>query len=93
LGRYGFVSDKPSDHLQLWKNRANPIVYKAFKKLFEITSGETISEPMLCLFDRASMLRPSKLNPEWKSSNIYHFDIHPWWWTDVVKDPKSSWRL
>jgi hypothetical protein len=36
---------------------------------------------MLALFDRGSILRPSKLNPAWVTNNIYHFDIRPWWWT------------
>jgi hypothetical protein len=60
--------------------------------MYEITSNESLSEPLLALYDRGSMMRPSKINKNWKSSPIYHFDIHPWWWTDVVKDPKSSWR-
>lgn len=43
LGRFGFVGDQPSDRPQLWKNRSNPKVYKAFKRLYEISSRETIT--------------------------------------------------
>jgi hypothetical protein len=94
LGRFGFINDKPLSRPQLWKNRAHPNTYKAFKSLFLITSKmESLDEPFLCLFDRASILRPTKLNPEWKTSSIYHFDIHPWWWTNVEKDPHGRWRM
>ena len=38
------------------------------------------------------MLRPSKLNPDWKTSALYHFDIYPWLWTKVEKDSLERWR-
>lgn len=44
------------------------------------------------MFDRGSILRPSKLNPDWRTGSIYHFDIHPWWWTNVVKISDYVWR-
>lgn len=77
---------------QICSNRVNKNVYKAFKCLYEITSNEKVAEPILALFDRASILRPSKLNPDWITSNIYHFDIHPWWWTQTVECSDSYWR-
>jgi hypothetical protein len=93
LGRFGFINDQPLSRPQLWKNRSHPNTYQAFKSLFEITSGEEpLKERLLCLFDRASMLRPSKDHPDWKSSNIYHFDIYPWWWCKVEADPHDKWR-
>lgn len=29
---------------------------------------------------------PSKLNPEWRSRDLYHFDIDPWVWTGKVNN-------
>lgn len=37
---FGFVNYEPVNQPQMWKNRANPQVYKAFKDLYEITSGK-----------------------------------------------------
>jgi len=42
-----------------------------------------LKEPLLALFDRGSILRPTINNPKWKTKNIYHFDIYPWWFTNV----------
>ena len=92
LGRFGFVNYKPLVKPQLCKNRAHPNIYAAFKSLYEITSNEKLTQPLLALFDRGSILRPSKINPDWVSSPIYHFDIHPWWWTDVVQSDEKEWR-
>jgi hypothetical protein len=40
LHYYGFVGKKPfASGKQLWNNRANPNVYKAFKSLYELSSG------------------------------------------------------
>ena len=60
--------------------------------MYEITANETVEEPLLALFDRASVLRPSKLNPDWRTEDIYHFDIDPWEWTAEQPDPKQRWR-
>ena len=27
---------------------------------------------------------PSKINTDWQSSDIYHFDIDPWLWTGLT---------
>lgn len=83
LNRYGFVNDRPLSKPQLWKNRSSPKIYYAFKRLFQITSGNFLKEPLLALFDRGSILRPTINNPKWKTKNIYHFDIYPWWFTNV----------
>lgn len=29
---------------------------------------------------------PSKLNPDWRTDDIYHFDIDPWLWTNLTHD-------
>ena len=34
LHYYGFVGRKPLDLPQIWKNRSNPLLYKAFKRLY-----------------------------------------------------------
>ena len=34
LNYYGFVGKKPIDGPQIWKNRSNKNVYKAFKKTY-----------------------------------------------------------
>jgi len=82
LQAYGFVANQPfSRGEQLWKNRCHPNVYKAFKSLYELSSGEKVDEHMLAMFDRGSLLRPSKNHPEWKIEPLPHFDIDPWWWT------------
>lgn len=39
LGRFGFINDRPLSRPQIWKNRSHPNIYKAFKSLFEISSG------------------------------------------------------
>ena len=60
---FGFVGEGPfirGD--QLWKNRHSDIIYKAFKTLYELSSGEKVEEPMLAMFDRGSILRPSGMN-------------------------------
>ena len=67
LHYYGFVDTQPINRPQIWKNRSNRNVYKAFKKMYEVTAGEALKEPLLALFDRGSLLRPSKLHPEWKT--------------------------
>lgn len=84
FGDVGFVNYKPIVQSQICKNRSHPKVYRCFKSLFEIISGYPVDEPLLALFDRGSILRPAKLNPLWESSPLYHFDIHPWWWTNAV---------
>lgn len=81
LQAFGFVSNDIISRPQFWKNRYNPKVYKAFKSLFELSSGEKLKEPLLAIFDRGSILRPSKLHPKWKTEPLPHFDINPWWWT------------
>ena len=35
--------------------------------MYEVTAGEALKEPLLALFDRGSLLRPSKLHPDWKT--------------------------
>jgi|LakMenEpi03Aug12_release.lakeMendotaPanAssembly.Ray.scaffolds.fasta_scaffold3649549_1 hypothetical protein len=42
LSSYGFVGKRPIDGQQVWRNRSHKNVYKAFKKTYEISSGETI---------------------------------------------------
>ena len=42
------------------------------------------------MFDRGSILRPSKNNPDWKIQGIPHFDMDPWMWTNPKNDEK--WR-
>lgn len=37
-------------------------------------------------------MRPSGRNQEWISRPLYHFDINPWWWTEVVKVTRKDWR-
>jgi hypothetical protein len=91
-GQLGFVNHKPIVQPQLCKNRSHPKVYKAFKTLYQLTSSQEITEPLLALFDRGSILKPSKDHPEWKSPPIYHFDIHPWWWTGVEPCEEAKWR-
>ena len=57
--------------------------------MHEITSNQTIDEPLLALFDRGSILRPSAKNAKWKTKPIYHFDIDPWQWTGLET---TNWR-
>lgn len=37
-------------------------------------------------------MRPAKINPDWITKSIYHFDINPWWWTNVVPSSHKDWR-
>ena len=37
-------------------------------------------------------MRPAKINLDWITSPIYHFDINPWWWTQVVPSKPSQWK-
>lgn len=37
-------------------------------------------------------MRPGKLNADWVTHPIYHFDINPWWWTNVVPTTAKDWR-
>lgn len=62
---FGFVGYEPLSQLQIWKNRANPKIYRVFKSMYELTSGHFVNEPLIACFDRGSMMRPSKLNPAW----------------------------
>ena len=39
LPTFGFVNYEPFSKMQMWKNRSNPRVYKAFKRLYELSSG------------------------------------------------------
>lgn len=90
LHNFGFVGKKPTSQPQFWKNRCNPLIYSLFKRLYELASKQTMNEPMLCMFDRGSLLRPTNQNPRWRTSNIYHFDIDPWAWSGRV--PDEYWR-
>ena len=31
---FGFVSDKPINQMQIWRNRQNPNIYKCFKMVY-----------------------------------------------------------
>lgn len=44
------------------------------------------------MFDRGSAMRPGLEHPEWVTNSIYHFDINPWWWTEVIKTTRKDWR-
>jgi hypothetical protein len=61
----GFVRKKPLHGPQIWKNRQNPLVYESFKRTYEASSGKKLDEPLIAMFDRGSLLRPTKNNPEW----------------------------
>lgn len=63
--KFGFVGSEPLIQPQIWKNRSNPNIYQIFKTLYELTSGHELKEPLIACLDRGSMMRPSKLNPEW----------------------------
>lgn len=91
-GNYGFVTFKPLNTLQVCLNRQNPKIYKAFKRMYELSSGKPLNEPLIAQFDRGSAMRPAKINPEWITKSIYHFDINPWWWTKVVPSAHKDWR-
>ena len=89
----GFVGDRPFQKGdQLWRNRHSHNIYKAFKTVYEVGSGEKVEEPMLTMFDRGSILRPSGKNPDWKIESFPHFDINPWWWTKTKHIPEAQWR-
>lgn len=91
-GNYGFVNFRPLNTLQICLNRQHPNVYKSFKCMYELTSGKAIKEPIIAQFDRGSAMRPGKLNADWVTHPIYHFDINPWWWTNVVPTTAKDWR-
>ena len=91
-GNYGFVNFDPIFTKQVCLNRQNPLVYKAFKSLYELSSGYQVNEPLLACFDRGSAMRPAGINKDWKTKDIYHFDINPWWWTKVVHSEQKNWR-
>ena len=81
--KYGFVGHSVIDQIQFWKNRSNQKVYECFKKTYEAESGKPLKEPLLCNFDRGSMMLPAGINPEWITDSIYHFDIDPWRWVGM----------
>ena len=85
LNTYGFVGGQPLYRPQVWRNRSSHHVYDAFKLLYELQSGQKIQEPMLAIFDRGSLLRPTKDHAEWKIKPNPHFDLDPWEWTGVKK--------
>lgn len=62
-GSYGFVNGAPLRQRQICLNRQNPRVYKAFKKMYEITSKRPLDEPLIAMFDRGSAMRPGKDHP------------------------------
>jgi hypothetical protein len=41
-GSYGFVNAVPLNTIQICLNRQNPKVYKAFKKMYELSSGKPL---------------------------------------------------
>ena len=48
---------------------------------------------MIAMFDRGSLLRPSKKHPDWKIQAIPHFDINPWEWiSGIENNPVKDWR-
>lgn len=91
-GRYGFVNGVPLNYPQINSNRHNHKVHKAFKSVYELSTGRPLEEPLIAMFDRGSGMRPGKKHPEWVTDDIYHFDINPWWWTGVVKTTRKDWR-
>jgi hypothetical protein len=62
-GSFGFVNGAPLNQKQICLNRQNPKVYKAFKKMYELTSKKPLDEPLLAMFDRGSAMRPGKDHP------------------------------
>ena len=38
-------------------------------------------------------MRPSKINKDWITSPIYHFDINPWLWTKTCAVPKRKEKM
>ncbi len=87
--KYGFINTGPVNQLQCWKNRQNPKVYKAFKTLYELTSKHE-KEPLVACLDRRSILRPGLKNKEWLTQDIYHFDINPWVFSDVLSETNDN---
>lgn len=61
---FGFVNQSIIHQPQFWRNRKNPSVYHCFKKTYSASlKGKEIKEPLLCNFDRGSMILPSGRNP------------------------------
>ena len=89
---FGFVNDDILRKEQFWKNRKSEHVYNCFKATYEAQTGKPLAEPLLACIDRGSMMRPTKDNPEWKTHDLYHFDIDPWSWTGVKEHAYSKYN-
>jgi hypothetical protein len=83
---FSFVGEEPLGGIQIWKNRQNPRVYRAYMLLYELISGRALEEQLIACFDRGSIIRPTQPpvgKPEWVTRPIYHFDINPYIWTGM----------
>jgi len=62
-----------------WKNRQNPNVVKSFENILD-------SSELLLSIDRASVIRPSEINPKWKTLQSWlHWDKNPWKYPEFTK--------
>lgn len=83
--KYGFAGGSPLDGLQIWDNRQNENIYKAFKLCYELWSDKLVDEPLVSCFDRGNIMLPTQGEfgkEEWKSLRNPHWDLNPYVWTE-----------
>ena len=87
IGDRGFVDinqGESQNHSQVelewfWRNRQNPNVVKSFQNILD-------NEDILLHVDKASVIRPTKVNPEWKTVESWlHWDKNPWKYPEFNK--------
>ena len=90
---HGFVGAQPHDGKQLWNNRQNPKVYKAFKMMYEMISRRKLKEPLISCLARGSIMLPTKGpygKEEYKIERLPHFDLNPYVWCGMLEQTKDS---
>jgi hypothetical protein len=90
---HGFVGIEPNNGKQLWNNRQHPLVYSAFKMMYEIISGRPLKESLLALLARGSIMLPTtgpNGKEEYLVNRLPHFDLNPYVWCGMVEQSKDN---
>ena len=77
-----FVTDDPAMTYQAVKNRTNPFIELAFKKIFN-------TEKLLVNMDGWGVMRPSIGHPEYRNNLNPHLDVNPWDYKDELLKKKD----
>lgn len=91
---FSFVGDQPLGGAHMWNNRQNERIHRAYKLIYELTSGKPVNEPLIACLDRGSLMRPTQPplgKPEWLTSTrpLYHFDMNPYVWCGMQSSDRA----